>query len=111
MSIRSRGLVAAAFCVAVLVPVCGQSTHAADAPETVAIEAGEVHLTVPKAWQLGKVTGSFRKAQLKVPKAKGDSEDAEFAVYFLNGGGGGVEANIQRWVRSFQPNGRKVKVT
>lgn len=111
MLIRSRGLVAAAFCLAVLVQVRGQSTQAADAPETVPIEAGELHLTVPKTWEPGKVTGSFRKAQLKVPKAKGDSDDAEFVVYYLEGGGGGVDANVQRWVRSFQPNGRKVKVT
>jgi gluconolactonase len=111
MLIRSRGLVAAAFCLAVLVPVYGQSTHAADAPETVPVEAGELHLTVPKTWQPGKVSSNFRKAQMKVPKAKGDSEDAEFVVYYFDGGGGGIDPNVQRWVRSFQPSGRKVKVT
>jgi len=108
MSIRSRSLAAAAFCLAVLVLLCGRPAHAA---ETVPVDAGVLHLTVPKNWQSEKVTNKFRRAQFKVPKAKGDSEDADFVVYDLAGGGGGVDANIQRWLRSFQPTGRKVKVT
>jgi hypothetical protein len=109
MSIRSRGLVAAVFCLAVLVLVYGRPAHAAD--ETVTVDAGVLHLTVPKTWQSEKVTRQFRRAQFKVPKTKGDSEDAELVIYDFAGGGGGVDANIQRWLRSFQPTGRKIKVT
>ncbi|HET6325058.1 MAG TPA: hypothetical protein VFG04_10185 [Planctomycetaceae bacterium] len=108
MLFRSRGVTAAAFCLVLLVLACGLRADAAD--ETVTVDAGVLHLTVPKTWQSEKVTNRFRRAQFKVPKAKGDSEDADFVVYDFAGGGGGVDPNIQRWVRSFQPNGRKAKV-
>ncbi len=109
MWFRSRGLTAAAFSLALLVLASGRRVDAAD--ETVTVEAGVLHLTVPKTWQSEKVTNRFRRAQFKVPKAKGDSEGADFVVYDFAGGGGGVDPNIQRWVRSFQPTGRKVNVT
>lgn len=45
----------------------------------------------------------MRAATYTVPPAAGDSEAGEVAVfYFGPGQGGGVEANIQRWVGQFQ---------
>jgi len=45
----------------------------------------------------------MRAATYVVPKAAGDAEDAECAVfYFGQGQGGGVEANVQRWLAQFQ---------
>src|SRR5205807_2155263 len=43
-----------------------------------------------------------------IPAADGDSEDGECAVFFFGPGqGGGVEANIKRWIGQFeQPDGR-----
>jgi hypothetical protein len=110
MSLRSRALAAATFSLTLLVLFGGRPANAADSP-AVPIEAGGLHLTVPKTWHSEKVASNFRKAQMKVPKAKGDSEDGDFVVYYFEGGGGGIDPNIQRWVRSFQPTGRKVKVT
>jgi hypothetical protein len=44
----------------------------------------------------------MRKATYRVLKAAPDREDAELAVfYFGSGQGGGVEANVQRWVGQF----------
>ena len=59
----------------------------------------------------------MRKATFKIPKAAGDTEDAELAV---SAAAGGVEPNIKRWEQQFgdakakteprNPNGLKVTV-
>jgi hypothetical protein len=44
----------------------------------------------------------MRKATYKVPAAAGDSEGGEVAVFYFGAGqGGGVEANVQRWIGQF----------
>lgn len=44
----------------------------------------------------------MRKATYAVPKAEGDTEDAELAVFYFGAGqGGDVEANITRWTGQF----------
>jgi hypothetical protein len=61
-----------------------------------------VSWTPPSNW---KSQGSrpMRAATYAVPAAPGDSEDAECAVfYFGPGQGGGVQANIDRWLAQFQ---------
>ena len=45
----------------------------------------------------------MRKASYKVPKADGDSEDGELTVFHFGAGqGGGIEANVERWVGQFK---------
>jgi len=45
----------------------------------------------------------MRAATYSVPAAAGDSEPAECAVFFFGQGqGGGVQANIDRWIGQFQ---------
>jgi hypothetical protein len=44
----------------------------------------------------------MRVAEFVVPKAAGDSEDAEAIVYFFGGSGGTVDANIDRWIAQVQ---------
>lgn len=45
---------------------------------------------------------AMRKASYEVPRAPGDSEDGELAVfYFGPGQGGGIDANVERWVKQF----------
>ena len=64
--------------------------------------AGGLTWTAPAGW---KAQGErpMRAATYAVPKAAGDSEDGECAVfYFGPGQGGGVEANIQRWYGQFE---------
>lgn len=49
----------------------------------------------------------MRVAQFAVPRAAGDSQDAEFVLYYFGGVGGTVEANIERWIAQMQqPDGR-----
>ena len=44
----------------------------------------------------------MRKASYEVPRVAGDAEDGELAVfYFGPGQGGGIDANVDRWVKQF----------
>ena len=53
----------------------------------------------------------MRLAQFEIPAVKGDSEPGEFVVFFFQGGGGGVDANLSRWIDQFDPKGRKANIT
>jgi hypothetical protein len=57
-------------------------------------------------WMAEAPSSSSRKAQYKLSRAAGDSEDAELAIYFFQGGGGTAQANVDRWVGQFtKPDG------
>jgi hypothetical protein len=52
----------------------------------------------------------MRVANYVIPKKDGDSEDAECVVTtFGPGQGGTVDANVDRWVRQFEPSSAKVE--
>ena len=60
-----------------------------------------VRWTVPKGW-LTEITGGMRLATYIVPGATREA-DAECAVYYFGpGAGGGVDANLERWVGEFE---------
>ena len=91
-------------------PVTGSASGAAAAggPEELAWDA-------PATWVSAPNPSPMRKATFKIPKAAGDTEDAELAV---SAAAGGVDANIKRWEQQFgdakakteprNPNGLKV---
>ncbi len=62
-------------------------------------------------WIVESPASSMRKAQYRLPRAGGDTEDAECVVYYFGTqGGGGLEANIERWCSQFeQVDGRDSK--
>jgi hypothetical protein len=67
--------------------------------------AGGIAWTAPSAWK-AQATRPMRAATYTVPKAAGDPEDGECAVfYFGPGQGGGVNENIQRWIGQFEAPG------
>lgn len=68
--------------------------------------AGGIKWTAPASWK-SQGDRPMRAATYTVPAAQGDSEAGEMAVfYFGPGQGGGVQANIQRWIGQFkQPDG------
>jgi hypothetical protein len=79
--------------------------------------AGTIDFDLPKAWQSQTPSSSMRLAQAAIPGAAGPADFAVF--YFGPGGGGPVEANINRWVgqmqgaskpepETFETNGYKV---
>lgn len=71
---------------------------------TVALAADGVaglEWTAPAAWA-AKGESPMRAASYTIPPAAGDSEGGECVVYYFGAGqGGGVEANIQRWIGQF----------
>src|SRR3954471_8737701 len=75
------------------------SLLAADAPAT--FKAGEFTFTRPVKWEWAPASSAMRKAQLRVPAAKGDGADVVF-FYFGEGGGGGTQANVDRWLNQFK---------
>jgi hypothetical protein len=66
----------------------------------------------PSAWRRHRPSNPMRLAEYVIPKYGKDTEDAEMVVNtFTSGPGNTVEANIDRWVRQFDPQGSKESVT
>ncbi|MEP7366690.1 MAG: hypothetical protein ABI972_25820, partial [Acidobacteriota bacterium] len=64
--------------------------------------AGGLKWTAPASWK-AQPERPMRAATYSVPKAAGDAEDGECAVfYFGTGQGGSVQANIERWYGQFE---------
>ena len=75
---------------------------------TVALHASGLTFAAPEGWRKVATTSSMRVADFALPHVDGDSEDAELVLYYFGGGGGSVDANIQRWVGQMQqPDGRE----
>jgi hypothetical protein len=63
--------------------------------------------TPPAGWQAMPSASSMRVAQYALPRAAGDTADAELIVYYFGGSGGTVAANIERWIAQMQqPDGK-----
>ena len=59
--------------------------------------------TLPAGWTV-EAPRSMRVATYAIPAAPGDAEGAECAVFYFGAGqGGGVDANLQRWIGQFKP--------
>ena len=59
--------------------------------------------TLPAGWTI-EAPRSMRVATYAIPATQGDAEGAECAVYYFGAGqGGGVDANLERWIGQFQP--------
>ena len=80
------------------------------AEETVDVKIGDLDLKLPKSWKQSDATRPMRLATFEVPAAEGEKEKSEFVISSFAGGGGGVDANISRWVGQFAPEGREAVV-
>jgi hypothetical protein len=70
---------------------------------------GELTYTIPDNWKEESPSSSMRKAQYRLPGDEG-AGDAEMAVFVFPGGGGSIQANIDRWIGQFkQPDGSDSK--
>ena len=68
---------------------------------------GNLRYVAPEGWTVRSPSSSMRTAEFVLPKAAGDAEDSELIVFYFGGGGGSVEANLQRWISQMeQPDGR-----
>jgi hypothetical protein len=66
------------------------------------VELGGMKSKPPEGWKEEKPSNVLRKAQYKLPKAEGDPDDAELAVFSLSGSGT-VAENLKRQLNSFKP--------
>lgn len=82
------------------------------AAKTKKVTAGALKLEIPETWEFKESTRQFREGEIKVPAVEGDKDAGEIVVFFFGqGGAGGVQANIDRWVGQFEEKGRASKVT
>lgn len=80
------------------------SPHAAAAPKKAS--TGELVFAAQPGWIGEPVTSTMRKAQFRLPGANGAADASLVIFWFGPEGGGGAEANIERWVGQFeQPDG------
>jgi hypothetical protein len=71
-----------------------------------ALAAG-LTFTPPDGWTALRPSSSMRVAEFALPRAPGDSEDAQLVIYYFGGSGGSVDANIGRWIAQIhQSDGR-----
>jgi gluconolactonase len=71
----------------------------------------DITLKIPASWKSEPPANKLRLAQYKIPAAEGDEHPTELVISSFPGGGGGVDANLKRWVGQFSAEGRKVKIT
>ena len=81
-------------------PISSRGEKVGDSPAGPAGDAapqdGAIDFAVPASWQSEPPASSMRIAQAAIPGPGGRGDLVVF--YFGPGGGGGVEANIQRWI-------------
>jgi gluconolactonase len=91
-----------AFSVSVL-----PADEAAKKAETVEVKLKNLVLNLPKEWAAA-AEKPMRLATYEIPNVKGDTEKGELAISTFGGNGGGVDANLERWVGQFDAEGREV---
>jgi hypothetical protein len=77
------------------------SMGAAGADDKSVFEIDGLKSAVPVSWKMEKPKIRLRYAQFRLPKAEGDSADADLAVF--RGISGTTEQNITRWKGQFLP--------
>ena len=73
--------------------------------------AATLKFDAPAGWVSKTPSSSMRVAEFTLPKVAGDAEDAALVIYFFGAaGGGGVQANLDRWMDQMaQPGGGESK--
>lgn len=89
-----------------LTAVIALAAHAQDKKGTT-VEWGGLKSTTPADWKEEAPSSKLRLMQFKLPKAEGDAEGAELAL-FRSPGGGTIQQNLQRQEVKFEvPAGKK----
>lgn len=74
------------------------------------VELGGMKSKTPATWKEEEPTSNMRLTQFKLPKAEGDTEDAELIIFFFKAGSGSAEDNLKRQLAKFKPLEGKDKV-
>ena len=93
--------------VALLVLVSVISTATAEAPAK--FKVGELTFARPADWEWVESTSMMRKAQLKLTSADKQQTGEVVFFHFGEGGGGGTQANIDRWLGQFEEPKEKLQ--
>ena len=92
-------------------PLLGLFSAAAFADDSVReVKFEDLVLKVPTSWKQQPPANNLRLGQFEIPAVEGDKEPAELTVFNF-GFGGGVKANVDRWIEQFDEKDRKVKTT
>lgn len=76
-------------------------------PTKISLAGGKVTMTAPKAWEVKKPRTRIVQYEFAAPVVKGDKIPGRITVM---GAGGGVEANVNRWMGQFvQPDDKTTK--
>jgi hypothetical protein len=82
----------------------GKSAHGPELPQ--ASHAPSITWKTPTTWSAAANPTSMRLATYRVPRAAGDTEDAEVSV---TRAGGTTDANIERWLNQFDDRGKDTR--
>lgn len=77
-------------------PAPAAASSTAPAPGGTAQSAAGLNFELPAGWQAEVPSSSMRIAQATIPGTDGPGQLSVF--FFGTGGGGGVDANLQRWI-------------
>ncbi|HEV7281612.1 MAG TPA: gluconolactonase [Pirellulaceae bacterium] len=98
--LRVAALSLACLCSFALV---GLTARAADDDKTVTLADGKVTLVAPANWEKKEPKTNIVEYEFLAPAEEGDKNGARVTVM---GAGGGVKANVDRWIGQFsQPDG------
>ncbi len=102
----------------IMIGACAPAEEkAADDKKGVVVELAGLKSTTPGEWKEEPLPAkSMRMHTFKLPKAEGDAEDADLALFFFRGNAGSVQDNLARQEKKFEiPAGKKpedaIKVT
>lgn len=82
-------------------PISSRDTQGGGDPMAGQAQDGSISFDMPANWQSQPPANQMRMAQATIPGSGGPGDLVVF--YFGPGGGGGVEANIQRWIDQMEP--------
>lgn len=106
------------FILAVAVSAAGGSLAVAaddktddSAGKTREVKVESITLKISADWKQQPPANRLRLAQFDIPNAEGDEQPTEMVVSYFGGAGGGVDANITRWIGLFLTEGRKATVS
>jgi len=91
-------------------PVSAAPDAVGAAQQGTVVKLGKLSAPAPASWKEEAPSNKLRTHQFALPKAKGDAEDAELAIFFFGeGSGGSVDENVKRWKGAFAaPEGKTI---